>query len=102
MSSIAPTLAAMGSLWGETVLAANASLPPSVYEVPSSLRNVFPAVNFNRDVTTSWWETSVLDGHDVTAASEATATLREASYIVLDKDMYQVRTSLANGDTTVK
>lgn len=91
MSNIVTALATITSLWGESVTSANASTTPIVLEVPMSLRNVFPAVNFNRDVTTTWWQTAVLNGHDADAATEVTAALREASYIVLDKDMYEVR-----------
>ncbi|KAH0436153.1 hypothetical protein CcaCcLH18_04443 [Colletotrichum camelliae] len=63
---------------------------PTAFEVPASLRNVFPAENFNRNVTTTWWSTEVLDGHSTEAAAEATAALANASFIVLDKDMYQI------------
>ncbi|KAH9243117.1 hypothetical protein K456DRAFT_1767521 [Colletotrichum gloeosporioides 23] len=55
----------------------------------AGLRNVFPAENFNRNVTTTWWSTEVLDGHSTEAAAEASAALANASFIVLDKDMYQ-------------
>ncbi|KAL0930054.1 gluconolactonase precursor [Colletotrichum truncatum] len=62
----------------------------TVFEVPVSLRNVFPAYNFDRDVTTTWWNTAVLDGHSNAAASDATEALKNASFIVLDHDMYEI------------
>lgn len=66
----------------------------SVYEVPTGLRNIFPAGNFNRDVTTSWWETEVLDGLSEEEANEAIKALKGASFLVLDDDMYDVSTAL--------
>lgn len=62
----------------------------SVYEVPTGLRNTFPAENFNRDVTTAWWETEVLYGLSSEEASEASKALKDASFLVLDQDMYEV------------
>lgn len=64
---------------------------PSVFEVPSSLRNFFPAGNFNRNVTTTWWETEVLDSASGKSAEKAAKALKEASFIVLDREMYKVR-----------
>lgn len=69
-----------------------AELPSSVFEVPSSVRNVFPAANFNRDVTTNWWDTEVLDGNNDEAASDLAASLKNASFIVLDQEFYAVST----------
>lgn len=67
-----------------------AEVPPSVFEVPPNVRNVFPAANFNRDVTTNWWETELLDGHASKAASELAASLKNASFVILDQEFYQV------------
>lgn len=67
-----------------------AEVPSSVFEVPTGTRNVFPAANFNRDVTTNWWDTEVLGGHDAEAASQLAVSLKNASFIVLDQDFYQV------------
>ncbi|KAK7710094.1 hypothetical protein SLS63_013060 [Diaporthe eres] len=67
-----------------------AEVPPSVFEVPAGTRNLFPAANFNRDVTTNWWDTKVLDGHDAEAASELAVSLKNASFIVLDQEFYQL------------
>lgn len=67
-----------------------AEVPSSVFEVPPSVRNVFPAANFNRDVTTNWWDTELLDGHASEAASELAASLKNASFIVLDQEFYKV------------
>lgn len=66
---------------------------PSVFEAPVGLRNLYRAQNFNRDVTTAWWQTSVLDGHSSESSAEVADALRSASYIVLDKAMYSVRFS---------
>lgn len=73
-----------------------AELPASVFEVPSSVRNVFPAANFNRDVTTNWWDTEVLDGNDAEAASDLASSLKNASFIVLDQDFYSVSMPLVH------
>ncbi|KAG6354475.1 hypothetical protein INS49_004492 [Diaporthe citri] len=67
-----------------------ADVPPSVFEVPAGTRNVFPAANFNRDVTTNWWDTEVLDDHDAEASSELAVSLKNASFIVLDQEFYQL------------
>ncbi|KAE9573165.1 hypothetical protein CGMCC3_g10652 [Colletotrichum fructicola] len=94
-------MVAVGSFLGDVPQAQAASIPlvnprasngnfPTAYEVPAGLRNVFPAENFNRNVTTTWWGTEVLDGHSTEAAAEASAALANASFIVLDKDMYQI------------
>lgn len=71
------------------------SFSARVVEVPVNLRNVFPAENFNRDVTTAWWETEVLDVHATDQANNVKEGLKEASYIILDKTMYNV-SSLAH------
>ncbi|KAH7329676.1 hypothetical protein B0I35DRAFT_48481 [Stachybotrys elegans] len=71
---------------------------PSVFEVPMGSRNVYPAENFNRDVTTTWWETTVLDGHSSDASTELAGALKEASFLVLDNAMYTLLGS--NGKTT--
>lgn len=63
---------------------------PSVVEVPSRIRNVFPAENFNRNVTTTWWMTEVLNGEKTSAYEETVEVLTNASIIVLDQDMYKV------------
>ncbi|KAF6815117.1 gluconolactonase precursor [Colletotrichum plurivorum] len=62
----------------------------TVYEVPTTLRNVYPAANFNRNVTTTWWATEILDGHSAEEAVGITAALKSASFVVLDQDMYQL------------
>lgn len=98
-------MVAVGSFLRDVPQAQAASIPlvnprayndnfPTAYEVPAGLRNVFPAENFNRNVTTTWWSTEVLDGHSTKAAAEASAALANASFIILDKDMYQVFTSI--------
>lgn len=69
-----------------------AEVPSSVFEVPSDVRNVFPAANFNRNVTTNWWETEILDGQSSEAVEDLAASLKNASFIVLDQDFYQVCT----------
>ncbi|KAH6874452.1 hypothetical protein B0T10DRAFT_465752 [Thelonectria olida] len=63
---------------------------PSVVEVPSRIRNVFPAENFNRNVTTTWWMTEVLNGEKTSAYEETVEVLTNASIIVLDQDMYKL------------
>ncbi|KAF9879303.1 hypothetical protein CkaCkLH20_03536 [Colletotrichum karsti] len=92
----------VASFWrciAKTPFAEAASIPatrfrprnePIVFEVPVSLRNVFPAVNFNRNVTTTWWDTEVLDGHPTEEAFKVTEAMKKASFVVLDKDMYQI------------
>lgn len=60
----------------------------SIVEVQPSFRNVFPASNFNRNVTTSWWETGLMDGNDTTAVRGLTE-LKDSSFIVLNPEMYK-------------
>lgn len=95
MSNFATALASVTSLssswWGVGADIIGANLSAGVYEVPLQHRNVYPADNFNRDVTTSWWEAQVLDGVSVDAASHFSNTLKTASFIVLDDAMYEVR-----------
>lgn len=70
------------------------SLPlrgPSIVEVGSAYRTVFPATDFNRNVTTTWWQTDVLDGDASQNATSLKNSLEDASFIVLNKDMYKVR-----------
>lgn len=61
----------------------------SIVEVQPSFRNVFPAPNFNRNVTTSWWETGLIGGNNETAAI-GLDELQDSSFIVLNSDMYKV------------
>jgi hypothetical protein len=77
-----------------TGLNSDESLPltgPSIVEVGSAYRNVFPAKDFNRNVTTTWWQTNVLDGDTSQNATSLKKALKDASFIVLNKDMYKVR-----------
>lgn len=62
----------------------------SIVEPSPEIRNVFPATNFNRNVSTNWWDTEVLDGAEAAAAMELKATLEIATIIVLNRDMYKV------------
>jgi hypothetical protein len=95
MSNLATALASVQSLssafWGVGADAIAAKLSAGVYEAPLRNRNVFPADNFNRDVTTSWWEAQVLDGVSAEASTHFSDTLKTASFIVLDDAMYDVR-----------
>jgi hypothetical protein len=92
------SIAALAALWS-ALQVHGSSIPnatdfqeyPSVFEVPTGLRNVYPAENFNRDVTTAWWQTIVLDGHSSNASTELAEAMKEASYLVLDPAMYSVR-----------
>lgn len=77
--------------WWATGVVGQPSFSAEVFEVPVALRNVFPAGNFNRDVTTTWWETEVLDGHSTAQYDNVKEGLKGASYIVLDRAMYDVR-----------
>lgn len=77
-----------------TGLNSDDSLPlrgPSIVQVGSAYRNVFPAQDFNRNVTTTWWQTDVLDGDASQHATSLEKDLKDASFIVLNKDMYKVR-----------
>ncbi|KAI3587225.1 hypothetical protein IWW34DRAFT_875021 [Fusarium oxysporum f. sp. albedinis] len=85
-----------------TGLNSDESLPlrgPSIVEVRSAYRNVFPAKDFNRNVTTTWWQTDVLDGDASQNATSLKKALKDASFIVLNKDMYKL---LGVKDHTVK
>ncbi|KEZ43380.1 Uncharacterized protein SAPIO_CDS4844 [Scedosporium apiospermum] len=46
---------------------------PSILEVGGGLRNVFPADNFNRNVSTAWWDTDVLDDGNSNEEAKNTA-----------------------------
>ncbi|KAF5009770.1 hypothetical protein FDECE_4043 [Fusarium decemcellulare] len=63
---------------------------PSIVHVGGSLRNVFPENNFNRNVTTTWWDTETLDDDLDEGAKTATEALKAASFIVLNRGMYQL------------
>ncbi|TVY77467.1 Gluconolactonase [Fusarium oxysporum f. sp. cubense] len=85
-----------------TGLNSDESLPlrgPSIVEVRNAYRNVFPAKDFNRNVTTTWWQTDVLDGDASQNATSLKKALKDASFIVLNKDMYKL---LGVKDHTVK
>ncbi|EWZ79164.1 hypothetical protein FOWG_16679 [Fusarium oxysporum f. sp. lycopersici MN25] len=85
-----------------TGLNSDESLPlrgPSIVEVRSAYRNVFPAKDFNRNVTTTWWQTDVLDGDASQNATSLKKALKDALFIVLNKDMYKL---LGVKDHTVK
>ncbi|CAJ0538651.1 Ff.00g066590.m01.CDS01 [Fusarium sp. VM40] len=85
-----------------TGLNSDDSLPlrgPSIVQVGSAYRNVFPAQDFNRNVTTTWWQTDVLDGDASQHATSLEKDLKDASFIVLNKDMYKL---LGVKDHTVK
>ncbi|KAF4345539.1 gluconolactonase precursor [Fusarium beomiforme] len=76
-----------------TKLNSDESLPligPSIVEVGSAYRNVFPSKDFNRNVTTTWWQTEVLDGDASQNATNLKKALKDASFIVLNKDMYKL------------
>ncbi|KAJ0127085.1 hypothetical protein HZ326_29814 [Fusarium oxysporum f. sp. albedinis] len=69
-----------------TGLNSDESLPlrgPSIVEVRSAYRNVFPAKDFNRNVTTTWWQTDVLDGDASQNATSLKKALKDASFILL-------------------
>lgn len=92
------SITSIAAVWGglQDIVAgsspnADISKHPDVFEVPVQLRNIYPAKNFNRDVTTTWWNTAVLDGHAEEASVQVSQTLKSASFVVLDKDMYPVR-----------
>jgi hypothetical protein len=76
--------------WIQDPANASVGLAGAVLDISTHLRNVYPANNFNRDVTTSWWETQVLDGHDSIQSSELSGVMRDASFIVLNDGMYSV------------
>lgn len=93
--SLLASITSVAALWnGDQLIAADDALASvsshsNVFEVPVALRNVYPAENFNRDVTTAWWETGVLDGHASDISTQMSGVLEAASYIVLDEEMYQ-------------
>jgi gluconolactonase len=49
----------------------------------------FAAQNFNRNVTVPWWETQILNA-DNHAVEETLRMLGDASFIVLNAEMYKV------------
>lgn len=65
---------------------------PDIFEVPTQLRAIFPAKNFNRDVTTTWWQTAILDGHEIEASKGVADALKASTFVVLDKEFYKAST----------
>ncbi|KAG9196874.1 hypothetical protein G6514_003203 [Epicoccum nigrum] len=62
----------------------------AVLRVPTEFRNVFPAENFNRNVTVPWWSTSVLSTGESVDAVAGLNTLAGASFLVLNDEFYTV------------
>jgi gluconolactonase len=75
---------------GETVGQVSLTRGQSVIEVSPSLRNVFPAANFNRNVSVPWWSTDVLSKEDHTKPEATLASLEQAQFIVFNADFYEV------------
>ncbi|RSM14790.1 hypothetical protein CDV31_005224 [Fusarium ambrosium] len=63
---------------------------PSIVQINPALQNVFPAENFNRNITTSWWDTDVVDGPPSSSASKFLASLKQANFIALDDRFYEL------------
>ncbi|KAI1852209.1 hypothetical protein JX265_013062 [Neoarthrinium moseri] len=85
-TSFVASAAAVTGCW--VVHAAAAS--SGVFDVPLELRNVYPAANFNRNVSTRYWQTTVLDGHSNEDSLALSQNLTDASFIVLDQGMYEL------------
>lgn len=66
-----------------------ATSKPIVLQVPAALRNVFPADNFNRNVTVPCWSTNVF-AEQSTDVEVYLDSLAEAHFIVLDNEFYDV------------
>lgn len=63
---------------------------PSIVEVSPKFRNVFPAANFNRNVSVNWWHTDILNGSISSSTNDALNALEDASFIAFDQDFYKV------------
>jgi gluconolactonase len=71
--------------------AANTSLRvgPSIVEVPKHWHDVFPAVNFNRDVSTPIWNVSLPNGTDPGLQHDLDA-IRNASFVAYNDKFYDL------------
>jgi hypothetical protein len=76
---------------------------PSVVEVPQQFHNVFPAADFNRNVSVPMWLTSYnmtpagASSVSIQSASQMTSTLKQladAHFLVYSKDFYKVSNCL--------
>ncbi|KAH7038368.1 uncharacterized protein B0I36DRAFT_236248 [Microdochium trichocladiopsis] len=63
---------------------------PSVVEVPASIRNVFPAKDFNRPVTQTYWQTEVRSGDPSGIANHTLRQLGNATFLAFDRGFYDV------------
>jgi hypothetical protein len=63
---------------------------PSIVEVSPSFRNVFPAKNFNRNVSVPWSETEIFEERKVPSTTSMLSPLEDAKFIVFSKDFYKV------------
>lgn len=92
-ASLFASITSIAGWWGTVVQGSNGvelGNSDAILHVPARVRNVYPAENFNRDVTTSWWETKVLDGHSTIESSSFSKAMRDATFLVLDQGMYEV------------
>jgi hypothetical protein len=94
ITSILTLVSTFGGLGSASVLPSHISgllVGPSIVQIKPALQNVFPAENFNRNVTTSWWDTNVIDGPPSSSASKLLSSLKQANFIALDDRFYKVR-----------
>lgn len=79
------------SLFPTIVFSSGLIVGHSVVEVTQSFNDVFPYENFNRNVTVPMWDTSLLNGKNMSAAQKDLETIANASFIVYDSAFYNVR-----------
>jgi len=77
LALIVPSLAELSFEFGSDI----------VY-VPSQLNSVFPAQDFNRNVTTTFWETTILSNG--ASIQEDLERFKNISFIAYDKSFYEV------------
>ncbi|KAJ9649899.1 hypothetical protein H2198_010774 [Neophaeococcomyces mojaviensis] len=63
---------------------------PSIAEITPEWNNVFPVDNFNREVTTPFWEPTLMNDTTTTEISQQLNAVSNASFIVYDKEMYRL------------
>lgn len=62
----------------------------NIAEISQQWNDVFPANNFNRNVSTPFWETTILDDTTTNETRETLRRIEEMSFIVYDNRMYDL------------
>ena len=81
----------LGSLFSKVLVNAQGiKFGPTIAEITPEWNNVFPAANFNRNVSTAFWQPTIMNDSTTTDVANQLSKIGKASFIVYDKEMYQV------------